>query len=134
MNMPPRFDITAEQIGTMVTAFYAEVRAHKMLGPVFANHINDWSAHEVKIASFWRGALLHEPGYSGFPQQVHMQHSDVMPEHFPVWLDLFEEVAFRVLPELPATAWVALARRIGGGMQMGVAQVRAPAGAVPNLN
>ncbi|HHL21782.1 MAG TPA: group III truncated hemoglobin [Aliiroseovarius sp.] len=132
-SMPPRFEITPEQIDAMMTAFYTEIRAHPVLGPVFACHVQDWDAHEAKIASFWRNAILHERGYDGRPQQVHMQRANVMPDHFPIWLDLFEEVAFRVLPEQPARSWVALARKIGDGMQMGIAQVRAPSGAVPNL-
>lgn len=129
--MPPRFDITADEINLMMSVFYTEIRAHALLGPIFAKHISDWPKHEATIASFWRNAILHERGYDGRPQQVHMQTPEVMAEHFPIWLDLFEEVAHRVLPELPAKAWTVFARRIGNGMQMGIAQARAPKGAVP---
>jgi hemoglobin len=135
--MPPRFAISPEQIDTMMRAFYAEIRAHPVLGPVFRGRIGDsaeaWSAHEDKIARFWRNAILHERGYNGRPQQVHMATATVMPEHFAIWLDLFEVTAGRVLPAEQAAPWVALARRIGGGMRMGVAQVRRPADAVPML-
>ena len=132
-SLPPRFDITAEQIDTMMAAFYSQIRAHEVLGPIFGKYITDWQAHEARIASFWRNAILHERGYDGRPQQVHMRRPEIMPEHFALWLDLFEETAHRVLPELPARAWTAFARRIGGGMRMGIEQVRAAPGAVPVL-
>ena len=131
--VPPRFDITASQIDDMVQAFYAEIREHEVLGPIFAHHVNDWPKHEAKIARFWRNAILFERGFDGRPQQVHMQRPEVMAEHFPFWLDLFEQVAQGVLPDQTAAAWTALARRIGAGMQMGIAQARASAGAVPDL-
>ncbi len=132
-TIPPRFDITPDQIDAQVAAFYARVRTHPVLGPIFGKYVTDWPAHEAKIASFWRNAILFERGYDGRPQQVHMQRPEVMGEHFPIWLDLFEEVAFDTLPETPARAWVQLARRIGDGMRMGIEQVRAAPGAVPIL-
>ncbi|MFD1808309.1 hypothetical protein ACFSHQ_09780 [Gemmobacter lanyuensis] len=39
---------------------YAAVRAHPVLGPVFAHHVTDWPAHEEKISRFWRNAILRE--------------------------------------------------------------------------
>ncbi|MEE9388619.1 MAG: group III truncated hemoglobin [Paracoccaceae bacterium] len=131
--MPPRFDITPDQISAQMAAFYREIRRHPVLGPVFTAKITDWPAHEEKIASFWRNAILHERGYDGRPQQVHMATPSVQPEHFPIWLNLFEDVAHRSLPETAATPWVALARRIGDAMQDGVAMARQPAGSPPIL-
>jgi len=135
--MPPRFPITADQIDVQVRAFYAAVREHPVLGPIFNERISTsataWRVHEDKIASFWRNAILHERSYNGRPQQVHMATPSVMPGHFAIWLDLFEDTARRVLPAEAATPWVALARRIGAGMKMGVAQARAPRDAVPVL-
>ena len=135
--MPPRFAVTPEEIDAQVRAFYAEIRVHPVLGPIFNARIGKspeaWAAHEEKIARFWRNAILHERNYDGRPQQVHMATPSVMPEHFPIWLDLFEETARRVLPVEVAVPWVALARRIGEGMRMGIEQVRRPPGAVPVL-
>lgn len=131
--IPPRFDITPAGIDAQVAAFYARVRAHEVLGPVFARHVTDWPAHEAKIASFWRNAILHERGYQGRPQQVHMQRPEVLGEHFPIWLDLFEKTAREVLSPPQADAWNALARRIGEGMRMGVEQARTAPSATPLL-
>ncbi|WP_299643760.1 group III truncated hemoglobin, partial [uncultured Ruegeria sp.] len=66
-TLPPRFPATPEQINAQVRAFYARVRQDAVLGPVFANHVTDWSAHEEKIASFWRNAILFERSYDGNP-------------------------------------------------------------------
>ena len=49
-----RFPILPAQIETVVHAFYAAVRSHQVLAPIFASHITDWPAHETKIALFWR--------------------------------------------------------------------------------
>lgn len=135
--MPPRFAVTPQQIDEQMRAFYVEIRRHPVLGPVFNGRIGTdpaiWRTHEAKIASFWRNAILHERSYNGRPQQVHMATQSIRPEHFPIWLDLFEEVARRTLPDTAATPWVALARRIGDGMQAGVAMARQPLGSVPIL-
>ena len=32
--------------------FYADVRQHRVLGPIFNAHIDDWPAHIAKIAEF----------------------------------------------------------------------------------
>ena len=34
--------------------FYADVRQHEDIGPIFSAHITDWPAHLEKIADFWR--------------------------------------------------------------------------------
>ena len=123
--IPPRFNVTADQIDRVVTVFYAAVRRHEVLGPVFANHVADWPAHEAKIAAFWRNAILYERSYDGNPMRVHRQAGDVRPDHFPVWLALFDETLRRTLPLETARAWSALAHRIGQGLRMGVQDVRA---------
>lgn len=135
--MPPRFDITADQITAQMRAFYTEIRRHPVLGPIFKDRVGTdsqtWRKHEDKIARFWRNAILHERSYDGRPQQVHMGVTAILPEHFPIWLDLFEQVAQRTLPASAAIPWVALARRIGAGMQAGIALARQPKDAPPIL-
>lgn len=118
--IPPRFSITSQQIDRVVQVFYAAVRRHEVLGPVFAAHVTDWPAHEAKIAAFWRNAILYERGYDGNPMRVHMQAGDVRPAHFDDWLMLFHATLLRELPRETATAWSALAHRIGAGLRMGL--------------
>ncbi|SFA39826.1 hemoglobin [Paracoccus halophilus] len=122
--MPPRFPVTPAQIDRVVAVFYAAIRRHEVLGPVFANHVTDWPEHEDKIARFWKNAILYERNYDGNPMQVHMRAGDVRAEHFALWLMLFDETLRRNLPADTAAAWSALAHRIGAGLRMGVEDLR----------
>lgn len=118
--LPPRFDITADEIARVVARFYDAVRHHPGLGPVFAAHVTDWPAHEAKIAAFWRNAILLERSYDGNPMLAHRAAGNVKGPMFPVWLGLFDSVLNRELRADQATAWSALAHRIGSSLRMGV--------------
>ena len=124
MSIPPRFDVTPEQIDRVVAVFYAAIRRHEVLGPMFGRHVTDWPEHEEKIARFWRNAILYERSYDGNPMRTHMQAGDVKAEHFAPWLMLFDETLRRTLPEDSAAGWSALAHRIGASLRMGVEDLR----------
>jgi hemoglobin len=132
-----RFDMTHDDVNILMTSFYASIRAHSILGPIFETAIaksgETWHTHEAKIASFWRNAILMDRNYQGNPMRVHMMNQDIMPEHFPIWLDLFEEAAQQVLSADKATNISALARRIGAGLTFGVANHRAAPNGPPVL-
>lgn len=129
----PRFPITAEQIDRVVAVFYGAVRRHETLGPIFARHVTDWPEHEDKIARFWRNAILRDRCYDGNPMRVHMAAGDVKAAHFAPWLMLFDEALRRTLPEDAAKGWSALAHRIGGGLRMGVQDLRETGDGPPKL-
>ena len=118
--IPPRFAITSDQIDATIAEFYACVRTHPGLGPVFATHVKDWPAHEQKIARFWRNAILFERSYDGNPMAAHLAAGNVRAPMFAVWLGLFDSVLARSLPADTAASWSALAHRIGRGMQIAV--------------
>lgn len=126
--IPPRIPVTPAQIDQVVATFYAAVRRHEVLGPVFAAHVTDWPAHEAKIAAFWRNAILYERSYDGSPMRAHMRAGNVHAAHFPVWLMLFDETLRRTLPPDTARGWSALANRIGAGLRMGVENMQPAAG------
>jgi hemoglobin len=130
MTLPPRVDVSAVQIADVVAAFYARVRRDPQLAPVFAAHVDDWPAHEAKIASFWRNALLYERVYDGNPMQKHMAAGNVSPQHFGQWLAHFDAVLHESLSTDIADAWSLLAHRIGHGLRFGL---EAQAGSPPNL-
>jgi hemoglobin len=117
---PPRFDISDAQITAVVTDFYAVVRQHPGLGPVFAAHVTDWTAHEAKIVRFWKNAIGLDRGYDGNPMAVHKAAGNVRPGMFTPWLGLFDSILRRNLPAETAAAWSALAHRIGESMVMGL--------------
>lgn len=127
--------LSEADIARVVAAFYAEVRRHPVLGPVFAAHVPEggWPAHEAKIDAFWRGAILKQPGYGGNPMAAHMAARDVEAGHFVQWLALFETVVTREIGGELGAAWVAMAQRIGRGMRLAVEDRDRPAGSVPRL-
>lgn len=131
--LPPAFPITPEQIDAQVAAFYAAVRRDPQLGPIFANHVQDWPEHEAKIGRFWRNAILRDRVYDGSPMLAHRQAGDVEADHFPHWLALFDATLMQTLPPEPAAGWSAMAHRIGRALSMGVSDARRPSDAVPRF-
>ena len=132
-RLPPRFAVTPQEIDRVVADFYAEIRQHPTLGPIFAAHITDWPAHEEKISRFWRNAILLERSYDGNPMQVHRAAGNVRPGMFSPWLALFDSVLTRNLAPETATAWSALAHRIGQGLRYGVTEQNQSGDGVPLL-
>ncbi|WP_071672436.1 group III truncated hemoglobin [Nioella nitratireducens] len=135
MSIPSlaRFDITRPEIERVVARFYAGVRAHPTLGPVFAAHVTDWPAHEEKIARFWANAILLERGYDGSPMAAHMRAGNVRPGMFDPWLRLFDATLADALRPEQAAAWSALAHRIGRSLRAGVVDKDRLPGGIPNL-
>ena len=124
-----RIDLTPEDIARVVASFYARVRLHPVLGPIFAGHVRDWPEHEAKIAAFRRNAILQDGSYSGNPLAVHKAAGNVRPGMFVPWLNLFEATLAAELPPEQAEAWKALAHRIGRGLSWGLQDY----GGMPNL-
>jgi len=131
--LPPRFDITRQEIEQVVTAFYAAARKHPGLGPVFAVHVIDWPAHEATVADFWASSILHERSYEGSPMAAHVNAGNVKPGMFSTWLALFDEVLQEELPPQKAASWSALAHRIGRSLRAGVGERETLPGGVPKL-
>jgi hemoglobin len=135
--IPPRFALTRVQIETVVAKFYAQIRKHPKLGPIFNTTISTdkelWRIHEAKIAGFWANAILHERSYDGNPMLVHAGISAIEPEMFNDWLALFDQTLTKELPSDVAAQWSALAHRIGRGLRMGVEFNRSNAKGPPIL-
>lgn len=131
--LPPRFDITRDDIARVVAAFYAQIRQHPGLGPVFAAHVTDWPAHEEKITHFWANAILFERAYDGNPAQIHKQSHSVRPGMFEPWLALFDMTLKRELRPDQAAAWSALAHTIGRSLRASVVERNQGPGGVPIL-
>ena len=128
-----RFPISPEQIDQVVAAFYARIRTHPKLGPVFASHVTDWPEHEAKIGRFWRNAILLERGYDGNPMAVHAAAGNVRPGMFDDWLALFDETLTQHLPQDTAEQWSVLAHRIGRGLRYGLVDHGGRYGDVPRF-
>ncbi|WP_372840485.1 group III truncated hemoglobin [Phaeovulum sp.] len=132
-NLPQRIAVTPADIERVVTRFYARTRVHPVLRPIFAAHVTDWPAHEAKIVRFWRGAILGEAGYEGSPMVAHRRAGNVRPEHFAVWLALFDTVLVELLEPEQAAQWSALAHRLGRGLRLGVEDTSRDKASPPRL-
>ncbi|WP_299736488.1 group III truncated hemoglobin [uncultured Roseobacter sp.] len=128
MSQVRRFSITEDDIARVVKLFYARIREHEILGPVFNDAVGtgagNWRDHEAKIESFWKNVVGLDRSFSGNPMMVHAQNHAVKAEHFPQWLALFDATVFEVLTEEKAMQFSAVAHRIGRGLSMGIDTLR----------
>jgi hemoglobin len=92
--------------------FYADVRQHAEIGPIFGAHIEDWPAHLEKIADFWSGALGGPAGYTGAMPYQHLK-LNLQENHFVAWLGLWRRHCEARLPAREATELIVRAEAIG---------------------
>ncbi len=88
-----KIGVSEEFISQLVDEFYKKVRAHPELGPVFNDVIEEerWPEHLDLMKSFWTSVALRTGGYGRNPMQIHQALTNAKPEHFPIWLQLFED-------------------------------------------
>lgn len=79
-----------EDIRLFVDKFYHNVAQDQLIGPVFADVIEDWAPHLEKMYQFWNAALFGVPGFRGNPFAKHAP-LPINAAHFDRWLSLFNE-------------------------------------------
>ncbi|MBB6501943.1 group III truncated hemoglobin [Pedobacter cryoconitis] len=79
-----------EDIRLFVDKFYHKVAQDQLIGPVFADAIEDWAPHLEKMYQFWNAALFGVPGFRGNPFAKHAP-LPINAAHFDRWLSLFNE-------------------------------------------
>ncbi len=92
MNIKPietRTDLTF-----LVNTFYARVRKHEVLGPIFNAKIKDWDSHLLKITDFWETTIFLGKSYHGNPMRKHLEldkelGNSIEQAHFGHWLELW---------------------------------------------
>jgi hemoglobin len=113
---------TETQIADLVGTFYARIRRHPRLGPIFERVIGpDWSVHLRLMCDFWSSVMLTTGRYKGRPIPAHLKITDIEPRHFAEWLELFGATARELFPEALAEAFVEKATRIGESLKLGLA-------------
>lgn len=113
-------------IRNLIKPFYADIRQHAVLGPIFSTHIPDWTAHLEKIADFWARQTRGPSPYPGGFGTAHLSLG-IAAEHFPIWLSLWEFNTARHLAPPEATALNALAHELAGRL-FALTQGRRPPG------
>ena len=92
--------------------FYADVRQHAEIGPIFAAHITDWPAHLETIADFWSGITGGPARYGGGMPMKHFPLG-LEEKHFAAWLGLWaRNCRIRLKPD-DADDMIAVAESIG---------------------
>lgn len=113
----------------LLKPFYVDVRQHRVLGPVFNAHIDDWPAHLEKIADFWAlqtgGPARYRGGFAGAHLSLGLQ-----TEHFQHWLGLWELNNGRQLAPREAGELNARAQELGRRL-FTMTQNRRPCAATP---
>jgi hemoglobin len=92
--------------------FYADVRQHREIAPIFAANIEDWPAHLEKIADFWSGITGGPRLYAGGMPWKHVPLK-LEERHFAAWLDLWARNCRGQLPPAEANDMIAAAETIG---------------------
>jgi len=96
----------------LLRRFYADVRQHDEIGPIFAEHIEDWPAHLEKIAGFWSGLTGGPALYGGGMAARHMPLR-LEEKHFQAWLGLWQRHCRAHLPPAEAEEMITIAEMIG---------------------
>jgi hemoglobin len=118
-------------LAQLLRHFYADVRQHNEIGPIFRAQITDWPSHLEKIADFWSGATGGPARYAGPMPQRHFPLG-LEENHFEAWLDLWRRHCRAHLGAAEATEMIRLAEMIGVRLRALVAEHgsrgRAPGG------
>lgn len=85
-----RLGIDETFISDLVETFYARIRAHPRLGPIFNGEVDDWREHLDKLKDFWASVAMNAGRYSGKPVPAHTKLDAVTREDFQMWLGLFQ--------------------------------------------
>jgi hemoglobin len=76
-------------LASLLNHFYADVRQHQLLGPVFEQYIDDWPEHIEKIADFWTQVAGGPANYGGGMPARHIPLG-LRVAHFQAWLGLWK--------------------------------------------
>lgn len=107
-------------ISILVDTFYARIRAHPELGPIFETVIADnWDFHLRRMKDFWASVAFNARRYTGKPVPAHQKISQARPEHFGMWLDLFRATLEETAPSAQAVDhFMERADRIAQSLQL----------------
>ncbi len=105
--------------------FYADVRQHAEIAPIFAAHIEDWPAHLEKIADFWSGVTGGPRLYAGGMPWKHLPLR-LEEHHFAAWLDLWRRHCRAHLAPTEAEELIAAAETLGQRLRQIIAQYGPP--------
>ena len=101
-----------EGLAFLLRRFYADVRQHELIGPIFNKQIHDWPAHLETIGAFWARLTGGPSNYSGQMPAKHI-NLGIDAQHFNAWLQLWRFNCSSHLKETEAQEMIGLAHEIG---------------------
>ena len=117
----PTTQVTEDDIHRLVYRFYDMIRNDPELGPIFNAKINDWDPHLAQMCNFWSSVMLKTGKFQGRPMPKHIALvGTVEPEHFKIWLSLFERAAYDVCSDDVAAAFLDRAKQIAESLKYGM--------------
>lgn len=96
----------------LLRRFYADVRQHHVIGPIFTARIDDWHSHLEKIAGFWSGLTGGPALYGGGMAARHIPLQLEEP-HFAAWLELWRRHCRAHLGASEAEEMIQIAEALG---------------------
>ena len=115
------------KLAILVRNFYASLRVHPTLGPIFAAHVQDWPAHHARLTEFWS---LQTGGPSEYRGRFLLAHAalNLRPEHFDGWLAQWRQSCRLHFDEPEAGEMIILAENLARRMAASVLPDRSEAG------
>jgi hemoglobin len=104
-------------ISGLVERFYATVQADERLGPIFADHVEDWPTHLSRMKDFWASIMIESGRFNGSPMQKHIAIGGLEAAHFSHWQSLWEQTVTQLAPNATVRdRFLQAARRIGNSL------------------
>lgn len=108
-------------ISQLVEHFYRVIRQDVLLGPIFAQKIEDWPMHLARMKDFWASIMLESGRYSGNPMQKHIAIGGIDAVHFERWHVLWDRALMEIAPNgAVGDRFREAAHRIGESLLTGI--------------
>ncbi len=105
----------------VVETFYTKVRRDPVLGPIFEEAVSDWPDHFDRLSAFWSSLTLMTGRYKGDPFEVHLKLPALGPDHFRIWLGLFDQTLAELCTPAQAEVFRVRAERVAESLNLGLA-------------
>jgi hemoglobin len=113
--------IDEELVRAVVVTFYGRVRKDPVLGPIFEAAVEDWPDHFDRLSAFWSSLTLITGRYKGNPFEAHLKLPGIGPEHFRIWLGLFDQTLAELCTPAQAEVFRVRAERVAESLNLGLA-------------
>lgn len=108
-------------VRSVVETFYGRVRHDPVLGPIFEGAITDWPDHFDRLSAFWSSLTLITGRYKGNPFEAHLKLPALGPDHFRIWLRLFDQTLAELCTPAQAEVFRVRAERVAESLNLGLA-------------